>query len=200
MKRVAYTMIALLVLAGCTARPVGGVDGWKVYGPQGPQGPMGPIGMQGPAGPQGPVGVQGAQGPAGPAGARGTDLVWQPFGDINFDTAKAELKPDELPKIRAIAAYLKQNPTFRVELEGFTDPRGSTAFNEKLSTQRMDAVRNALLGAGVAKESILTGSYGKLNTKCANQNETCWKQDRRVEVIVLPGPAAGEASASVRTK
>lgn len=46
------------------------------------------------------------------------------------------------------------------------------------------------------KENILTGSYGGLNRKCDSKNEECWKQDWRVEVIVLAGPAAGAASAS----
>jgi len=54
MKRLLYVTIALLVAAGCAARPVGGPEGWKVYGPAGPQGIPG---MAGPAGPQGPQGV-----------------------------------------------------------------------------------------------------------------------------------------------
>jgi hypothetical protein len=66
----------------------------------------------------------------------------------------------------------------------------------KLSTRCVEAVRAALQGAGVPKENILTGSYGELNRKCDSKNEECWKQDRRVEVIMVPGPAAGEASAS----
>ena len=39
MKRLVYFAVAALVAAGCTARPVGGADGWKVYGPMGSQGP-----------------------------------------------------------------------------------------------------------------------------------------------------------------
>lgn len=201
MKRIAYVMIALLVLAGCSARPVGGVEGWKVYGPPGPEGPMGPVGLQGPAGPQGVQGPQGPQGVAGLAGPRGEDLAWQPFGDIQFDTAKADLRPEEVGKIQAVAAYIKKNPTFRVEIEGFTDPRGGQAFNEKLSVQRMETVRAALMGAGVPKENILTGAYGELSGKCTDKTQECWQKDRRVELILLPGPAAdGTASASPHTK
>ena len=50
MKRVVCVMIALAVAAaGCSVRPVGGPDGWKVYGPPGPQGFAG---LPGPPGPQ----------------------------------------------------------------------------------------------------------------------------------------------------
>lgn len=60
-----FSILTLLVVAGC---------GQPAPGPQGPagaQGPAGPIGVQGAQGPAGPTGVQGAQGPAGPAGPAG---------------------------------------------------------------------------------------------------------------------------------
>lgn len=180
MKRLAYLTIALLVAAGCTARPVGGPEGWKVYGPAGPEGPQGVAGLTGPAGPQGPQGAQ------GPAGARGADLLWQQFDDVRFDLNKTDLRTSEAEKVSELAAYLKQNPTFRVELEGFADPRGSDAYNMKLSSRRVNAVRDALIAAGVDKERILVGAYGELNLKCTQNAEECWQQNRRVEIIVLP--------------
>ena len=47
MKRLVYFAVAALVAAGCTARPVGGADGWKVYGPAGSAGPAGAAGLPG---------------------------------------------------------------------------------------------------------------------------------------------------------
>jgi peptidoglycan-associated lipoprotein len=158
-------------------------------GPMGPAGPQGVAGLQGPAGPQGVAGLQGPQGPAGAAGLAGEpgkNLVWQPVRDIQFELNKAELRAVEASKIDQLAAYLKQNPSYRVEIEGFADPRGSQNYNLKLSEKRVTAVRDALIAAGVPKERILIGAYGKLNPKCAAKGEECWQQDRRVEVIVLP--------------
>ncbi len=192
MKRVAYLTIALLVVAGCTARPVGGPEGWRVYGPAGPEGPPGIAGPAGPQGPQGvagltgPVGPQGPQGAQGPPGQRGADLAWRQFGDVRFEVGKADLRPSDADKVLELAAYLKQNPTFRVELEGFADPRGSEAYNMKISTRRVNAVRDALIAAGIDKERILVGAYGELNLKCTQNAEECWQQVRRVEIIVLP--------------
>lgn len=146
-------------------------------------GPAGPPGPQGLAGLPGPSGPQGAQ---GPVGTRGADLVWRQFGDIQFDLDKADLRPSEASKVSELSAYLKQNPTFRVELEGFADPRGSQTYNMKLSTRRVSAVRDALIADGISKERILIGAYGELNVKCTQKAEECLQQDRRVEVIVLP--------------
>lgn len=204
MKRLLYVTIALLVAAGCTARPVGGPEGWKVFGPPGPEGPPGLAGPAGPQGPQGvagltgPPGPQGPQGAQGPVGARGADLVWRQFGDVRFDFAKADLQPFEVNKVAEAAAYLKENPTYRVELEGFADPRGTDAYNMKLSDRRVNAVRDALIAAGVQKERILIGAYGELNLKCTQDSEGCWQQDRRVEMIILP--TADRKTTTLRTR
>lgn len=199
MKRALFVMLAILVLAGCTARPVGGQFGWKVIGPQGVEGPQGPIGASGPqgsqgvAGLQGPVGPQGPAGPQGPVGAKGEDMTWQSFANIMFDVNKATLRPAETAKIADIVAYLKDNPSFHVELEGYADPRGSGSHNLALSKKRVDAVRDALISAGVATERIRVGAYGELNTVCKAKGAACLQLDRRVEVLVAPALPVAQA-------
>lgn len=199
MRRALYVVLAIVVLAGCTARPVGGQFGWNVIGPQGVQGPEGPMGASGPVGPQGvaglqgPQGPQGAVGPQGPVGAKGEDMVWQSFASILFDTNKATLRANEQAKIADIVAYLRDNPTFQVELEGFADPRGTGSHNLTLSKKRVDAVRDALISAGVPTERIRVGSYGELNKVCKDKGAACMQMDRRVEVIVAPALPVAQA-------
>ncbi len=93
---------------------------------------------------------------------------------------------------------MKANPTFTVELEGFADPRGTQSYNLKLSDRRVQAVRDALVAAGVPKASIVTGAYGELGKRCTETNETCWQQERRVEIIVVPGLSGRIGGASPR--
>jgi outer membrane protein OmpA-like peptidoglycan-associated protein len=57
----------------------------------------------------------------------GADLQWARFSDIQFDLDRADLRSAEAGKVEQLATYLKQNPSFRVEIEGFADPRGSQA-------------------------------------------------------------------------
>lgn len=189
MKRVWYLAIVLLVLAGCTARPIGGAEGWRVYGPAGPQGPAGPAGPPGPqgvAGLPGPIGPQGPAGMPGLAGAKGADFVFATFSDILFDSNKAELRSTEAEKIGQLAAYLKQNPGFKVELEAYADPRGDGAKNLALSRRRAEAVRDSLVRLGVPAERITATGYGEMNAKCTQKAEGCWGRDRRVEVMLVP--------------
>lgn len=201
MRRVLCFAAVLLLVAGCSVRPVGGPDGWKVYGPSGPQGVAGP---PGPSGPQGIAGAQGPMGPAGPAGLvgftgpRGADFVWTAFADVLFDFDRAMLREDERAKLAQLAAVLKQNPGYRVELEGFADPRGTNTYNLALSRRRVEAVRMALIEAGVPEATIVTGAYGEMTLKCTEETDACWQSDRRVEVMVIPATPATIGGASPR--
>lgn len=201
MRRVLCLAAVLLLVAGCSVRPVGGPDGWRVYGPPGPQGvagPSGPPGPQGIAGEPGPMGPAGPAGPIGAMGPRGVDFAWAAFSDVLFDFDRATLREDEAAKLAQLAAVLKQNPGYRVELEGYADPRGTGAYNLALSRRRVEAVRMALIEAGVPEATILTGAYGELTLKCTDETEACWQSDRRVEVMVVPATAATIGGASPR--
>lgn len=193
MKRALYIVLAVLVVAGYTAAPTAAQEfGWKVYGPQGAEGPQGKVGPTGPQGPQGVQGIQGTvgpvgnQGPEGPMGAKGEDLTWHTFANVLFDINKADLRPAEQAKIGDIVAFMKENPTYKAELEGYADPRGTGGHNLTLSKKRVDTVRDALISAGVAADRVKVAGYGKLNPVCKDAEGACWQLDRRVEVIVAP--------------
>jgi outer membrane protein OmpA-like peptidoglycan-associated protein len=129
--------------------------------------------------------------------------VWIAFNNINFDTNRATLTPAAEKEIARIAAYMKDNPSFKVELEGYTDPRGTQRHNMALSTRRAKAVQDALVAAGIPKDRIAVAAYGELKPTCAEKNAVCWKESRRVEAVVLPAlpgtPAVASGAVSSET-
>jgi peptidoglycan-associated lipoprotein len=148
-------------------------------------GPFGMAGERGPTGRMGPAGPMGAQGPAGPAGAQAAAAKqWSSFRDFLFDFDKSAVRSNEMSKVTDIAAYMKQNPSARVGIDGHTDPRGTDAFNQGLSERRVKAIRDALLKAGVPGDKIHTGAFGESQPKCNESTEACWQRDRRVEVLI----------------
>jgi peptidoglycan-associated lipoprotein len=183
-------MLSFVLIAGCTAQPM---SEWNIVGPPGPPGPAGP---PGPPGAQGPPGVAGAQGPAGavgPAGKAGADAAWLSVSDILFDFDKADIRQEEAQKIRQVANHMKQNETLIIRIDGHADPRGGDRYNAALSERRVDAVRRALVDAGVPAERIEMAAFGEKRSKCDTQSEECFQLDRRVEVFFAsPGtsPAA----------
>jgi outer membrane protein OmpA-like peptidoglycan-associated protein len=130
-------------------------------------GSAGVIGRSGTAGVQGPVGSIGNQGPAGMVDR------WTSYRDFMFEYEKANIQPSDSTKVSEIAAYMKQNPSLQVGIDGSMDPRGTDPRNQNLSDRRVDAVRTALINAGVPASRIKTGAFGDKDLA----------KDRRVEVL-----------------
>ena len=106
-------------------------------------------------------------------------LFAQNVKDIYFDYDKADVRADQQGALRGDAQFLQQHPNIRTTVEGHCDERGSTEYNLALGTSRADAIKNALIQAGVGGDRIKTISYGKEKPFCTGSNEACWQQNRR---------------------
>lgn len=105
---------------------------------------------------------------------------------ILFDTGKSEIKASEEAKIEAFATIAKVGNSVTV-IVGHTDKRGGRLFNLKLGEARAEAVRQALVKAGVREEAILvTVSYGKEKPAAPNDNlAEHLAANRRVELKLV---------------
>ncbi len=98
--------------------------------------------------------------------------------DVYFDYDKAEIRPSEQPKVAALASFLNANSSISVQIEGNADERGSTEYNLALGDKRANAVKEALVAAGVSADRLKTISYGKEKPVCTESNEDCWQKNR----------------------
>jgi outer membrane protein OmpA-like peptidoglycan-associated protein len=106
------------------------------------------------------------------------------LGDVLFDTGRAELNPGAATKMDQLAAFLKEHPERRVEIDGFTDSVGSDAYNEELSQRRANAVKAALVSRGTDPTRINTQGYGKAYPVASNSDSGGRQLNRRVEVVI----------------
>ena len=155
----------------------------------------GPMGPRGHTGPPGPTGMTGAQGVTGRTGTRGqpgltapgpgaSENGWISLRDILFDFDTADIRPSEMNKISEVAAYLEQNPSIRVGIDGSTDlSRGTNRYNVDLSGKRIANVRNALIQTGVSGDRIETGRFAAERAQCNDSTERCSQREGRVEVM-----------------
>ncbi len=107
---------------------------------------------------------------------------------INFDFDKASIKRESLPIIKSVAKLMETYPAMMIEIQGHTDNRnstGDTGYNQKLSQKRADAVQNALINLGIAKERIKTKGYGDLMPVASNDTDEGRRQNRRTEFVVI---------------
>jgi peptidoglycan-associated lipoprotein len=107
------------------------------------------------------------------------ELFAQNVKDIYFEYDKSDIRPSDQSTIQGDAQFLQQHPGIHITVEGHCDERGSTEYNLALGTSRADAVKNALIQAGVGGDRIKTYSYGKEKPFCTESNESCWQQNRR---------------------
>lgn len=66
---------------------------------------------------------------------------------------------------------------------GYTDPRGSAAYNEQLGMQRAETVAAAIVAQGIARERVFVKSYGE-SKATDSMSEADMARDRRVTVRV----------------
>jgi outer membrane protein OmpA-like peptidoglycan-associated protein len=106
-----------------------------------------------------------------------------------FDTGKSVLRPTAKATLAKIANQLKSDATLRLTIEGHTDSVGSEASNQQLSERRANAVRDYLVGAGIAGDRVTAGGKGESEPIAKNTTAAGRQQNRRVEIIINTNPA-----------
>ncbi len=106
------------------------------------------------------------------------------LGDVLFDTGKAKLKGGAMRTVDQLTGFLNQYPERKVLIEGHTDSVGSADFNQRLSEDRANSVRYALLDRGIASTRIMVRGLGEDYPVATNDSASGRQQNRRVEVII----------------
>jgi outer membrane protein OmpA-like peptidoglycan-associated protein len=121
--------------------------------------------------------------PAGPA-VRGR---WTVPGTA-FDFRSAKLKPEVYPQLDSIAAVLRSSPTLKVEIGGNAHDRLPPAENQKLSTDRAQAVRLYLIGKGVRDSQLRIRGHGANDLLTQDTSDEARTRNRRIEITPIPTP------------
>ncbi|MBW4027535.1 MAG: OmpA family protein [Acidobacteria bacterium] len=106
------------------------------------------------------------------------------MSDVLFAFNKYDLKPDAREKLAKVSGILLAYPDLKLQIEGYTDNVGSQQYNEKLSQERADAVRDYLVSQGVAQGNIVATGYGENNPIAENSTANGRAQNRRVQLVV----------------
>ena len=109
--------------------------------------------------------------------------------DVLFDFDKAELKPEADAELQKAADVIRQKGKGLILITGYTDSKGSDAYNQRLSLARAQAVKNWFEAKGLNQNYQIKGQ-GATNPVAPNthpdgsDNPEGRAKNRRVEIIV----------------
>lgn len=121
----------------------------------------------------------------------GDDIVLEMRNDILFELNSADLSPEAVSTIGAVADVLRHYDKTLIEVGGYTDTTGSDRYNQDLSQRRAESVANVLADDGVNPARISPRGYGETQLKIPTGDGVNEPRNRRVEIRIVPHTAEG---------
>jgi len=98
---------------------------------------------------------------------------------VFFATNESILTTKSRDTLRKQAAWLRENPSVSVVVEGHADERGTREYNLALGERRANAAKDYLMTYGISADRISVISYGKERPVDSGSNPLSWSKNRR---------------------
>jgi len=104
--------------------------------------------------------------------------------DVYFDFDKYDLRPDARAILDKKVAFLNENGSMRIQVEGHCDERGTSEYNLVLGERRANASKQYVTTAGINTARLSTISYGKERPLDPGHDEAAWARNRRSHFVI----------------
>ena len=108
--------------------------------------------------------------------------MWTAMESVQFEAGRAEIQSKCIDKIAKLAAWMNHDRHVVIGLDGLRDDATANDNDPTLGARRVQAVRDALVAAGVAPSRIVVGDFGAPPSICRGAVENCLALSRRVDV------------------
>ena len=98
---------------------------------------------------------------------------------VFFATNESILTTKSRDTLRKQAAWLRENSSVNVVVEGHADERGTREYNLALGERRANAAKDYLMTYGISGNRLNVISYGKERPVNSGSNPLAWSQNRR---------------------
>ena len=106
------------------------------------------------------------------------------FDNLTFDTNSARITERARPNVDDLIQIMQAYPSLNIRIEGNTDSTGDDATNDPLSAERAQAVKDALVKAGIQASRVTTRELGDTKPVASNKTEEGRQKNRRIDVVV----------------
>jgi len=114
----------------------------------------------------------------------GEGIVIEFNSKILFGFDQSNLTTDARTNLDKLVAILQKYPETNIEVQGHTDSKGTTRYNQKLSEERASTVSYYLSGKGITASRLTINGFGETLPKYTNTTDDGQTQNRRVEFLV----------------
>jgi len=112
-----------------------------------------------------------------------THYPWEPAVYFAFD--QSELTAPEKARLDKSMQVLKQFDSLHIGLQGFTDKKGTSGYNEQLAQQRVLSVKAYLEENGIVSSRIFLQPIGEVLPQIDADENTARAVNRRVELMLV---------------
>jgi len=105
--------------------------------------------------------------------------------EVFFRTEDSGLGGPIEERLAKLAALVEPMEGAVIRLDGYTDARGTEKYNSTLSMARAEAVRDALIRAGMPAERVIVTGSGETTSTAGEQDSDGMALERRVEMNVV---------------
>jgi OOP family OmpA-OmpF porin len=119
-----------------------------------------------------------------PAAPLPSSIPLRLYAPILFGPDRAASSRDHWTSVRRCAALLRKAPASTVTVVGYTDDRGSVAYNDALGLARAQVVTRMLVSTGIPARRVRSESKGPRDPIADNATLAGRRQNRRVEFVV----------------
>ena len=112
------------------------------------------------------------------------EIIRQAYEGLHFETGKAVIVNTSYAHLNLLASMLKENPDYKININGYTDNVGSAASNLLLSHARAENVKAYLVKQGVDESRITSEGFGQEDPIDDNNTAEGRAKNRRVEFLV----------------
>jgi len=125
-----------------------------------------------------------------PAEARvireGSDILIRLVG-LTFPSGKSTIQPEFFALLTKLQRAVREFPGAKISIEGHTDSQGDEQYNDNLSYERANAVRQYMLAnMSLNEDRVQAVGYGESRPIASNETEEGRAQNRRIDVVISP--------------
>jgi len=116
----------------------------------------------------------------------GSDILIRLVG-LTFPSGRATIQPEFFALLTKLQRAIREFPGATISIEGHTDSQGDDQYNDNLSNERANAVKQYMLAnMNLSEDRVQAVGYGESRPIASNENEEGRAMNRRIDVVISP--------------